>query len=64
MKAFMEEYGLIAVVAIVVLLLAMAASTIGGNIATAIKDTVQSFTDKVGELTQNNPLDRPVIPGP
>ena len=56
MKAFMEEYGLIAVVAIVVLLLAMAASTIGGNIATAIKTTVDNFTAKVTELTQSNPL--------
>ena len=56
MKAFMEEYGLIAVVAIVVLLLAMAASTIGDNIAEAIKKTVDNFTAKVTELTQSNPL--------
>lgn len=58
MKAFMEEYGLIAVVAIVVLLLAVAASTIGGDIAKAIQNTVTQFTDKVTELTEN-----PVLPG-
>ena len=58
MKAFMEEYGLIAVVAIVVLILAAAASTIGNGIADAIQDVVDDFTAKIAELGQ-----RPAVPG-
>ena len=50
MKAFMEEYGLIAVVAIVVLILAAAASTIGNGIADAIQKVVDDFTAKIAEL--------------
>lgn len=48
MKAFLEEYGLIIVVSIVVLMLAGAATGMGQSVVTAIESIITKFTDMAG----------------
>lgn len=50
MKAFLEEYGLIIVVSIVILMLAGAASGIGQGIVTAIESVISNFTQQMGQV--------------
>lgn len=47
MKAFLEEYGLIIVVSIVIMLLAGAATGLGQSVVTAIESIITKFTEQV-----------------
>ena len=53
MKAFFEEYGFVALAAIVVIILIIMATPVGQTIETALKSMVQSFLDQVTAATAN-----------
>ncbi len=48
MKAFLEEYGVIIIVAIIALLMVVLATPLGQYIGTAIANTVTDFITKSG----------------
>lgn len=50
MKAFLEEYGLIIVVSIVVLMLVGASTGIGESIVDAIEMIIDNFTNQIGQV--------------
>ena len=56
MKAFMEEYGVILVAAIVILVLVTAASGIGDKIVSGITGVIDKFTSKMSALSGNSAL--------
>ena len=51
MKAFFEEYGFVALSAIVVIILIMMATPIGGVIETSLTGFVNTFATNVGSWT-------------
>ena len=53
MKAFFEEYGFVALAAIVVIILIIMVTPVGQAIETALKSMVQSFLDQVTAATAN-----------
>ena len=53
MKAFFEEYGFVALAAIVVIILIIMATPVGQAIETALKSRVQSFLTQVTAATAN-----------
>lgn len=56
MKAFMEEYGVILVAAIVILVLVAAANGIGTKIVSGIQNVIDKFTSKMSALSGNSAL--------
>ena len=53
MKAFLEEYGVIIVAAIVICIIIVAATPIGTQIKTGIMNAVQTLTNRMNAETSN-----------
>ena len=57
MKAFLEEYGVIVVAAIVIMLIVVFATPLGNMIKTGIEKAVEKVTEKLNAgLAVENPL--------
>lgn len=53
MKAFFEEYGFVALAAIVIIILIIMATPVGAAIQAALTSMVNSFLDQVTAATKN-----------
>lgn len=53
MKAFFEEYGFVALAAIVIIILIIMATPVGAAIQAALTSMVNSFLDQVTAATSN-----------
>ena len=52
MKAFLEEYGVIVVAAIVIMIIVVFATPAGTSIKTGIENAIQKLTTKLGQTAE------------
>ena len=54
MQAFLEEYGVIVVAAIVIMIIVVFATPAGNSIKSGIETAVKKLTDKLGQTAEIN----------